>query len=731
MEESARLTKVIAKGPPSARTRLSQTLSACVALVVLAVLSVSFVISFAALVYTGPLSGDLSKGIGFALLGAIAMPVIVSTLGSFRGAIAQPQDVPAVLLAGAAGGIAAALGPGDAVFATVATLTALSSLATGAALYLAGRFRLGVLARYLPYPVIGGFLCATGLLLLLGALSMLVKQQVSVWHLGPLLQPDAALHWGPWLLFSLCTVAAVRTSRSDYVLPALLLLGAVAFYAVLWLLGLDLDAAEGQGLLLGPFAGSGFLEGVSPALPLQAHWDMILQQAPTVIAIAGMALLGVLINSSGIEMALSRELDLERELKATGLANAAAGLTGGLPGYHLIGETLLASKMGLKGRKTAVCIALAAALTLFFGASVLSVFPVGLAASVVAFLGIDLLYDWLWLRRRRLPKADVAVILAILLTAATVGFLAALGVGLLAAVLLFTVSYAGVDVVRLRTTGAARRSSVERGREAQALLADAGRDTAIYELEGFLFFGTANRLLDQIRAELDGTTPPKRIVLDFARVTGIDTSAAFAIARIAEACALHRAELLLCALPEAGRRLFDALGPLPGAELHDTLDDALLALETRLLAGRADHPSDSLLDKIRAQCPDLDVTRFTELMPVPKGASLITAGSRSTEVYQLLSGQLRAEIDGPGGRRRVVARLLPGALVGEIAYYAEVPRTAAVLADTDSTVLRIDPDLIPDGDQGRAAAALLHRNVAENLARRLMRMTELFRDAGV
>ncbi|WP_245696033.1 SulP family inorganic anion transporter [Alloyangia pacifica] len=722
---------MIAKGPPSARTRLSHGLSVCVALVVLAVLSVSFVISFAALVYTGPLSDQLGKGIGLALLGAIAMPVIVSTLGSFRGAIAQPQDVPAVLLAGAAGGIAGVLGTGEAAFATVATLTALSSLAAGAALYLAGHFRLGALARYLPYPVIGGFLCATGLLLLLGALSMLVKQQVSVWHLAPLLQPRAALHWGPWLLFSICTVAAVRTSRSDYVLPALLVLGAAGFYAVLWLLGLDLAAAERLGLLLGPFTGSGFLEGVSPTLPLQARWELILMQTPTVIAIAGMAVLGVLINASGIEMALSRELDLQRELKATGLANAATGMTGGLPGYHLIGETLLASKMGLEGRKTPVCIALAAALTLVFGASVLSAFPVGLAASVVAFLGIDLLYDWLWLRRRRLPKADVAVILAILLTAATVGFLPALCVGLLAAVLLFTVSYAGVEVVRLRTTGAARRSSVERGREAQAALADAGRDTAIYELEGFLFFGTANRLLDQIRAEFDGDTPPKRIVLDFARVTGVDSSAAFAIARIAEASALHRAELLLCALPEAGHRLFEALGPLPGAELHDTLDDALLTLETRLLGGSAEHASDSLLDSMRAQFPDLDVTRFTEVLPVPRGACLIPAGSCSTEVYQLLSGQLRAEIDGSDGRARVVARLLPGALVGEIAYYAEVPRTAAVLADADSTVLRIDPERIPHGDQGRAAAALLHRTVAENLARRLMRMTQLFRDAGV
>ncbi|MBE9639345.1 SulP family inorganic anion transporter [Salipiger mangrovisoli] len=725
------MSKVIFEGPVPVRTRLSRVLSAGIAFAVLAVLSVSFVISFAALVYSGPLAGQLGKGIGLALLGAVGLPLVVSLRGSFRGTIAQPQDVPALLLAGAAGGISAALGPGETAFATVATLTGVSSLSAAAALYLAGRWRLGTLARYLPYPVIGGFLSATGLLLLIGALSMLVKQEVSVWSLAPLTQPGVVWHWGAWLLFSLSAVIVLRATRSELALPVLLMFGAAGFYAALWLLGIDLETAGRKGLLLGPFEAANFLQGLSPALPLQAQWGLILHQIPTVIAIAAMAVLGVLVNSSGLEVALGHDFDLERELKVTGFANGLAGMTGGFPGYHLIGETVLAARMGLTGQSSALCVALAAAVTLLFGASALSVFPVGLAASVVAFLGIDLLYEWLWLRRRHLPVMDMAVIWAIVLTAATVGFLSALCVGLLAAVVLFTVSYAGVDVVRLRTTGAARRSSVERGRTEQALLAGPGRETAIFELEGYLFFGTAHRLLDQLRTELGGPRPPKRIVLDFARVTGIDTSAAHAIARIAEACARRRTELTLSAVPAAARPLLDGPAALASASRQPTLDDALLAIESRLLGDARPRPAESLLEVLSRDCPGLDLRRFTEVMPLRKGACLIPAGSPSAEVYQLLTGQLRAEIAGADRRPRVVARLQPGALVGEIAYYAEVPRTAAVLADSEATVLRIDLDLIPDSDQGRAAAAILHRIVAQHLARRLMRMTELFRDAGV
>ena len=50
-----------------------------------------------------------------------------------------------------------------------------------------------------------------------------------------------------------------------------------------------------------------------------------------------------------VEVALGREIDLEQDLKSAGAANMVSGLTGGLPGYHLLGETMLTSRMGVTG----------------------------------------------------------------------------------------------------------------------------------------------------------------------------------------------------------------------------------------------------------------------------------------------------------------------------------------------------------------------------------------------
>ncbi len=700
------------------------------AVFVLAALSVSFAISFAAFIYAGPLTVHLSQGIGLALLGSVAMPVIVAQTASYRGSICHAQDVPTILMAGAAAAIAGASASAvsNSTFATVATFIGVSTLMSGVTFYAAGHFRLGALARFIPYSVIGGLLAATGFLLVMGSLSMLLKDNVTVWSLVRLLEPGAPVRWLPWIVFSVIAVVAVRTSRSSFMLPAFLVVGLVGFYGALWLIGLNLTEAAEKGLLLGPFESSFFLRGLSLEIPFQADWALILKQSATVIAIAAVAVVGLLLNASAIEVALGKELDFEHDLKSTGVANVAAGATGGLVGYHLLGETLLAHRMGLSGPLAGWTVAVASALTLFFGASVIGALPVGLAASVIAFLGIDLLYDWLWVQRRRLPAGDMAIIGVILVTAAGVGFLEALAVGLIAAAIMFIVSYAGIDVVRLRSSGAVRRSSVERGHDDLACLGMKGRETRIFELGGFLFFGTASRLLDNLRIEFEREDPPRYVVFDLSRVTGVDSSAAFSFYRIGELCDRNGAEFFLSGLSDKITGRLETAGHHIDASLYRTLDDALLEIETRQLGqDKLDEAVDGVLNSLCANYPTLDTSEFSERLKLKQGMTLVSEGSESTAIYQLLAGQLRAEITGDDGRKLVVARFVPGALVGEIAYYARVPRTAGVLADTDAEVLKIDLDRIPNSLDGRAAAADLHRLAAGYLARRLMRMTELFR----
>ena len=191
--------------------RTGSSIKATIGALVLAVLAVTFAISFASIIYSGPLAPHLSKGIGIALLGHVTMPVVAAFMSSYRGVVIHAQDVPAVLLAIAAASVASAmaLAPGEAVFATVAALIGLTTVFTGLVLYVAGRLKLGFIARFIPYSVIGGFLAATGYLLLAGALGMMTKQEVSVATAAGLFDPGNPVRWIPWLIVAILMVAAL------------------------------------------------------------------------------------------------------------------------------------------------------------------------------------------------------------------------------------------------------------------------------------------------------------------------------------------------------------------------------------------------------------------------------------------------------------------------------------------------------------------------------------------
>lgn len=66
-------------------------------------------------------------------------------------------------------------------------------------------------------------------------------------------------------------------------------------------------------------------------------------------------------------------------------------------------------------------------------------------ATIIAYLGLDLLYGWLWAERKRLMARDFSIVLLILAISAAFGVLIAFGAGLALSILLFVVSYAQLD----------------------------------------------------------------------------------------------------------------------------------------------------------------------------------------------------------------------------------------------------------------------------------------------
>src|SRR5512135_794970 len=139
--------------------------------------TISIITSFAALIWSAPLSQFLPNGVGLMLFGAFSIGIVVALTSSVPGIVALPQDTPAAVLALAAAGIAASMAGANprSMYATVVMTIALTSLLMATAFLLLGWFKASGFVRYIPYPVVGGFLAGTGWLLARGGLGVMVS----------------------------------------------------------------------------------------------------------------------------------------------------------------------------------------------------------------------------------------------------------------------------------------------------------------------------------------------------------------------------------------------------------------------------------------------------------------------------------------------------------------------------------------------------------------------------
>jgi sulfate permease, SulP family len=133
--------------------------------------------ALAALIFSGELAGGLPVGIGILLFSAAAVGVVVGATSSYPGAVAQPQDGAAAILGLLALSVYAALPPAlpyEQKLVSVFVAIGATTLVTGLFFLALGGLRLGGLVRFVPYPVVGGFLAGSGWLFIKGSLTVMV-----------------------------------------------------------------------------------------------------------------------------------------------------------------------------------------------------------------------------------------------------------------------------------------------------------------------------------------------------------------------------------------------------------------------------------------------------------------------------------------------------------------------------------------------------------------------------
>ncbi len=600
-------------------------------------------------------------------------------------------------------------------------------------------------ARFVPFPFVAGFMC--------GASALIVLAQLT--PLSGVTRADLAAGAGTvWDALELVTLGigaataamiwAVGWRSKQLPAPLVgLVFGTLLYYLI---------------ALLVPEARIGPVVGIVPSgLPLPTAleplsdlpWDAIARHGPLIVTTTGLitfiGTLDGLFAAVAIDNATDGRHKTKREVVAHGVANVFAGLCGGVPVVLSRGLALASWNAGGRTRLVSVYASLALALVLAFGGPLLARVPLAVVAGLMVTLGVALIDNWTTGLVGRLRRKGAFREAALLWSVATVvvvafaevffGFMPAIGAGFQLSGLLL---YLGMkrSLVRSVVDGTVRPSRRVWGGEDAARVRAARQRIRVVELEGALFFGSAERMSDRVEP-LAGVADV--VVLDFRLVTVIDATGALLIESIARRLAARGTRVLLAGVTPQGRH---------GATLmaHDTFRDPELRLwfrdadqavewaERTILEerGLAEHEPVPL-----AAFPLLDGLTETQLARIEHyfvrrecaaGEVLFQENDPGDRLCLLASGAVEISIIVPGGARARLVTNAEGSLFGEVALLDGRPRSATAQAVGPATVYEFTRDALSEIEAREPEIAIrLMTNLAKHLSMRLRDTNEMLR----
>ena len=667
------------------------------------VIVLPLVISFAILIFSGEMTAFATTGIGMVLFGGLIVQLVIGLTNSVPGMIGAPQDSPAAILGLTAAAIAASMkgASAEAKFITVVVTVILTSIISGLFFVFIGGFKLSRFVRFIPYPVVGGFIAGTGLLLVQGALSVMLGATPSLANLNVLLKAEHLLLWIPGVLFGALVLIASRHLRHFLTYPALLLGTILIFYVSLWISGADLNEIREMGLLLGPFPEGALWKPLDLSLLAQVDWNVILSQSSNIAAVAIISLVSLLLNASALELIAQKDVELNRELISTGIANIVGGLGGSSVGYHMLGVSSLSFRMGLSNRLIPVLAASVTGVTLLFGASLLSLIPKLIAGGLIFFVGLSFLTEWLYDAWFQLPRIDYMLVWVILIVVGAVGFLEGVGIGIVIAVVLFAVNYSRIDIIKDALTGTSYQSSAERPFEHWQLIRRVGDQIQILRLHGFIFFGTSQSLVNRINDRIKHSEREKLhyLILDFQHVSALDSSAVFSFIRLRQLASTHKFHLILTDLNQETKNKLARAGLNEQDEwIHffQNMDYGMEWCESNLLleeGGSTIIRAGTLRAQLKKLLPTNDhVDKFMtylEKQEVQQYHIVINKGDPPDSMYFINSGKLTTRLEISKGKFIRLASQGGGTMVGEMGLFLKQSRTATVVAEEPSVLYKL------------------------------------------
>jgi sulfate permease, SulP family len=436
-----------------------------------------------------------------------------------------------------------------------------------------------------------------------------------------------------------------------------------------------------------------------------------------------------------VDQLLNTRHDPRRELMALGCGNLVCGLLGGVPLAATRTRAVATLKAGGRGRLAVLAGPVALGAMYVLGGPVMALLPLPVLAGVMLVVALGLADRWTGRLLARWRAGDHSRDLTLglgvvaLVVGATLwrGMPTGIGVGVLLSLLTFAARM-NRSLVRDRYLASTRPSRRIYPAAVEARLRPLRDRIVVFELDGVLFFGSSDRLLDE--ADALGADCAC-LVIDLSRVSAVDESGAIALqqtvarletrgiqvdlAGLVEGSAAHQALLSFGAThthwPDADRTVEAAelrlLGEVDGAGDVRAMAEVLLA-ESSLLAG---------LDAAQVA----GVAAQLQPRHLAQGDVLFAEGDPGDRLYVVCSGSISVvSTPDPHGRTQRYLSVSPGMMIGETAVLDGGGRTAGAVADSPAEVLALTRDTLDEiGRTHPEVTIRWHRNVALHLSQRL------------
>lgn len=733
---------------PSSSSYWREISSAVVTGLIIGAVVLIMTISYGALIFSGPLEAFRAQGISLAIISTVVSGIIFVLYSGARRVLPLPDDdtlpITALTLSLIAGSMAVPHGSSS-VFLTAIAAIVITTATCGIFLLALGIFKLGGVIQYLPYSVVGGYFAGAGWLLIVGALKVLLGIELdSLENVSAMFDAANIKKIGLGLTVALSiTMIGIRFPKG-IAIPLAMVICTILFFAGTLLWGVSPANLLGANWLIGPFSSDE--GGISPTLVIEAfsdaHWRAVFTHTGSMLTIVVLSAVSVLLTVNGIDLLEEKELDINHELKVAGAANVLNSGFGGLISFHSFSIATLFDQLNAPASKVVNITAISLCLLGFaYGLSIIQYFPRPVIGGLLFYMGFAFIKEWLVDAWDKFPRYEYLVIPLIFVSIIAFGLIEGVAVGLIASIVIFVFKYSAVEIARYSCSGKQFSSNVERGPAEESVLQEYGDSIYIVRLQGYLFFGTASRLYSDLVERTGDTNEHLAIqfaVYDFAHVTGVDSSAALSFLKMAKLASSRSFFFILAGLEDEYKQRLTKAGfsedENQNVLFFSSMDHAIEWCENKTLAAHLDDSSSdinadhtTIVAQLAEIFPDENLNDFLGYFTsreIESGYVLCQQGGESDEVYFIDSGEVSVFIETDAGERHRIRRTTVGAVFGELGFYLGTPRTATVVADTDSRILIMNAVSLKKMEQERPdLASIFHQWMVRVVTRRLLNTT--------